>query len=173
MRTAAVLLTGAPGAGKSSVLEKLTTLFEIEGVEFGALECEQLAWGWPWLSGDAWLRQLRAVLDLQRQAGRRLFLLAATTETTEELRAIHGALAVDEVMTVLLHAPAEVVGARIGAREPDTWPGKQRLTEHARRLAVSMQRLDRIDLRISTEDREAADVATEVREALRARALAA
>lgn len=168
-----MLLTGAPGAGKSSVLEKLATLLEIEGVEFGALECEQLAWGWPWLSGDAWLRQLRAVLELQRQAGRRLFLLAVTTETTDELRAVNEAIAADEVVTVLLHAPAEAVAARLGAREPDTWPGKQRLIEHARRLAVSMQRLDRIDLHISTENRDAADVATELREALRARKLAA
>jgi hypothetical protein len=35
-------LTGAPGAGKSSVLERLATLLEIEGVEFGALEQSSL-----------------------------------------------------------------------------------------------------------------------------------
>jgi adenylylsulfate kinase-like enzyme len=40
--TWAVLLTGAPGAGKSSVLERLATLLEIEGVEFGALEQSSL-----------------------------------------------------------------------------------------------------------------------------------
>jgi hypothetical protein len=44
MTTWAMLLTGAPGAGKTSVLEKLATLLEIEGVEFGALESEQLGW---------------------------------------------------------------------------------------------------------------------------------
>lgn len=37
MTTWAVLLTGAPGAGKSSVLEELATLLEIKGVEFGVL----------------------------------------------------------------------------------------------------------------------------------------
>jgi hypothetical protein len=71
MTTRAVLSTGAPGAGKSSVLEKLATLLEIEGVEFGALESEQLGLGSPWLSGEPWLSQLRAVLERQRQAGRR------------------------------------------------------------------------------------------------------
>jgi hypothetical protein len=33
-----------PAAGKSSVLETLVTLLEIEGVEFGALEPDQLGW---------------------------------------------------------------------------------------------------------------------------------
>ena len=44
MKTTAVVLTGPPGAGKSSVLEKLVTLLEIERIEFGALESEQLGW---------------------------------------------------------------------------------------------------------------------------------
>ena len=101
MTTWAVLLTGAPGAGKSSVLEELATLLEIDGVEFGALESEQLGWGLPWLSGEPWLNQLRAVLDLQRQAGRRRFLLAATTETSDELAAVRDAIAVDQLVSVL------------------------------------------------------------------------
>lgn len=93
------------GAGKSSVLEKLATLLEIEGIEFGALESEQLGWGSPWLSGEPWLGQLRAVLELQRQAGRRRFLIAATTETSEELAAVRDAIAVDRLVAVLLSAP--------------------------------------------------------------------
>jgi chloramphenicol 3-O-phosphotransferase len=167
MKTMAVVLTGPPGAGKSSVLESLATLLEIEGVEFGALESEQLGWGSPWLCGEPWLRQLRAVLELQRQARRRRFLVAATTETTEELAAVVAAIAVDHIVTVLLHAPPELVAARIDAREPDAWPGKQRLIEHARHLAVSMRALDGIDIRIDTSERTARDVAAELRETLR------
>lgn len=167
MTTWAVLLTGAPGAGKSSVLEELATLFEIEGVGFGALESEQLGWGLPWLSGEPWLNQLRAVLDLQRQAGRRRFLIAATTETSDELAAVRDAIAVDQLVCVLLTVPPEVAAARIGAREPDTWPGKRRLTAHSRDLAISMRNLEGIDIRIDTDGREAGDVAVELREALR------
>jgi cytidylate kinase len=173
MTTMAVVLTGAPGTGKSSVLDKLATLLEIDGVKFGALESEQLGWGSPWLYGEPRLRQLRAVVDLQRQAGRRRFLIAATTETTEELAAIRDAIAVDQVVSVLLCAPARVVAARIAAREPDAWPGKQRLIEHARHLAVSMRDLAGVDIRIDTADREAGDVAVELREALRPYGLAA
>lgn len=173
MTTVAVLLTGAPGAGKSSVLEKLATLLEVDGVEFGALESEQLGWGSPWLSGEPWLGQLRAVLELQRRAGRRRFLIAATTETTEELAAVRDAIAVDRLVSVLLTVPPEVAATRIDAREPDGWPGKQGLIEHARQLAVSMRNLAGIDIRIDTDGREAGDVAVELREAMRPYGLAA
>lgn len=169
--TTAVLLTGAPGAGKTSVLEKLATLLEIDGVAFGALESEQLGWGSPWLNGEPWLTQLRTVLELQRQAGRRMFLVAATTETTEELAAVIEAIATEQVVSVLLNVPADVAAARIDAREPDAWPGKHRLIEHARELAISMQELAGIDIRIDTEDRRPVDVALELRGLLRARGL--
>jgi hypothetical protein len=109
------------GAGEAGAL------LGIEGVEFGALECEQLGWGSPWLSGEAWLGQLRAVLDLQRRAGRRRFLIAATTETSDELAAVRDAIAVDQLVAVLLTVPPEVAAARIDAREPDAWPGEQGL----------------------------------------------
>jgi hypothetical protein len=173
MTTWAVLLTGPPGAGKSSVLEKLATLLEIEGVEFGALESEQLGWGSPWLWGEPWLGQLRAVLELQRRAGRRRFLIAATTETTEELAAVCDAIAVDRLISVLLSVPPGVAAARIDAREPDAWPGKQGLIEHARQLAVAMRSLAGIDIRIDTDGREAGEVAVELREVLRPYGLAA
>jgi broad-specificity NMP kinase len=164
--TRAVVITGAPGAGKSSVAEKLATLFEIEGIKFGALESEQLGWGSPWLSNDSVVRQLRAVLDLQREAGRATFLIVATTETDEELAAIVDAIGADQVTTVLLCASPDVVAARIDAREPDLWPGKQRLIAHARQLAVTMAQLSGIDIRFSTDGRDANQAASEVFDAL-------
>jgi energy-coupling factor transporter ATP-binding protein EcfA2 len=166
--TAALILTGPPGAGKSSVLEALTTLLDIDGVEYSALESEQLAWGSPWLSTQQWLPQLRAVMALQRDVGRRLFLLAATTESTDELRGVADAVSADRTLVVLLVAKPDVVAARIDAREPDEWPGKVKLIEHARELAVSMPcELKGVDARIETDGRTAVDVAMEVRDVLR------
>jgi chloramphenicol 3-O-phosphotransferase len=165
--TVALILTGAPGAGKSSVLEALTTLLEIDGVEYAALESEQLAWGHPWLAPAQWLPQLAAVMALQREAGRRLFLVAATTETTEELRDVVAAVGADRTVVVLLIAAADVVAARVDAREPDRWPGKRRLIAHARELAVSMPRdLEGVDVRVETGGREPSAVAADVRAAL-------
>jgi hypothetical protein len=165
--TLALILTGPPGAGKSSVLEALTTLLEIDGVEFSALESEQLGWGSPWLSAEQWLPQLAAVMALQRQVGRRLFLVAATTETTDELCRVVEAVGADRSLVVLLVAAPEVVAARIDSREPDLWPGKANLIEHARSLAVSMpQDLAGVDAQVRTDGRAAVDVAAELRDVL-------
>ena len=167
--TAAILITGPPGAGKSSVLERLATLLEIDGVSFGALELDHLGWGAPWLYGEPVLRQLAAILEVQRDAGRRLFLIAATAETDQELAAIAGAIDADALTVVLLSADADVVADRVERREPDDWPGKTALVDHARELAVSMPELTGIDLRLSTDDRRPEDVAASLFEMLGAR----
>ena len=59
--TAAIVITGAPGAGKSSVAQAFTTLLDNAGIEHGAIESEQLAWGrrgcptsWSTSSSRSW-----------------------------------------------------------------------------------------------------------------------
>jgi chloramphenicol 3-O-phosphotransferase len=165
--SAALILTGAPGSGKSSVLDALSTLLEIDETAFGAIESEQLARGWPWLAASDWLPQLAAVIDLQRAAGRDLFLVTATTETQLELRGVIDALAVDHVIVVCLQAPAEVVAGRIADREPDAWPGKDPLIAHARQLARSMPAIAGVDVVLDTDGRSPVQVAAQVRELLR------
>lgn len=164
--TAALVLTGAPGAGKTSVLEALTTLLEIDGIAYGALETEQLGWGSPWLADELRLRQLAAVVTLQRQAGREVFLLAATTETTEQLHAFIRSVDVDRVLVILLCAAPDVVASRVARREPDAWPGKPALIAHARDLALSMSTIDGVDIVIETDQRDHVEVAEEVRRVL-------
>ena len=166
MSSTAVVITGAPGAGKSSVLERLATLLEIEGIAFGALESEQLGWGSPWLDEGPWLAQLAAVMRLQRDAGRSLFLIAATTETRQQLAAVHEAIAAERRLSVLLEASPDVVARRVSAREPDSWPGKQPLIAHARRLATGMAALRGIDVRLNTDQGDVTEVATAVRRAI-------
>ena len=160
------MITGAPGAGKSSVLERLTTLLEIEGGAFGALESEQLSCGSPWLDVEPWLAQLAAVMRIQQEAGRNLFVVAATTETSADLLAVHQAIAADRRILVLLEASPDVIAARLAAREPDLWPGKQPLIAHARRLAIDMLSLEGIDIRCNSNGQDVTDVARGLRQAL-------
>jgi chloramphenicol 3-O-phosphotransferase len=162
----ALVLTGAPGSGKSSVLQALGTELELRGVEYGAIESEQLAWGSPWLAPAQWLPQLAAVLRLQVDAGRRLLLVAATTETTAELRGVVEATGADQVLVVCLRARPATVGARIDRREPDRWPGKRGLIEHARGLAEAIPVIDGIDHVIGTDDARAEDVARRIADLL-------
>lgn len=164
--TTAVVLTGAPGSGKSSVLDALSTLLEIDGTAFGALESEHLARGFPWPAASEWLPQLAAVIALQRQAGRDLFLVAATTETPVELHDLIGAIGADRVIVVCLRAPPDVVAQRLTIREPDVWPGKGPLIEHARGLALAIPAIRQIDAVLDTNGRQAAEVAAAVRELL-------
>lgn len=163
----ALVLIGAPGAGKSSVLEALATLHDIEDVEHGAIEAEQLSLGRPLLPASSWVPQLDAVLSLQREAGRRRFLISATVETAEDLAAVRNATAAELLLVVCLSASSETVAARIDAREPDHWPGKSPLIARARQLASSTPGLPGVDLVIDTEHRLAQDVAAEILQAMR------
>jgi chloramphenicol 3-O-phosphotransferase len=167
----AVVLTGAPGSGKSSVLDALATRLEIAEVAHGAIESEQLARGLPLLAGEHWIGQLAAVLDLQRSAGRTLFLIAVTAETAEQLSGVLAATCADRSLVVCLTAPAEVVAARVERREPDRWPGKRELIERARTLAAAIPRLGGFDLTIDTSERDCEDVARELHEQMHARGI--
>ena len=102
--TRAVVLTGGPGTGKSSVLQALTTLLDNDGVAHGAIECEQLAWGTPWLPDELAFEQLAAICELQRGYGRELFLVAATTETDEDLRGLIAAIGAERTFVACLRA---------------------------------------------------------------------
>ena len=165
----AILIVGAPGSGKSAVIEALGNLLVDDDVEHGALEAEQLAWGHPWLSLGDTLPQLAAVLSEQRNLGRRLFVLTATPETDDDLAALVAALSAEPVMVVALRARPETVAARILDREPDHWAGRQALADHARTLALAIPHFRRVDMILDTDATPPLDVARAIHAQLLAR----
>jgi len=161
------VITGAPGSGKSSVTEALTTLLDNAGVEHGALESEQLAWGSPWLDEELAYEQLAVVLRMQRSYGRRMFVVVATTETQEQLDALLRAIGAARSFVVALTVPGELASARVLEREPERWAARESLAEHAAELAPVIPALPGVDLVLSTEGRDEESVAAELFAALR------
>ena len=160
--TAAIVITGAPGAGKSSVAQAFTTLLDNAGVEHGAIESEQLAWGTPWLAEEQMHEQLAAVCALQRGYGRRRFVVMATTETQADLESLLAAVGAERTLVVALRAPGDVCAERVLAREPERWAGREALAAHARELAEAIPALPGVDVVLDTDARSADDVATEL-----------
>lgn len=159
VRSEAILIIGAPGAGKSATAEALSDLLADDGVEHGALEAEQLAWGHPWLTWDATLPLLTSLLRHQAALGRRRFVIVATPETDAQLEALVGALPVDRVRVVALRASPITLARRVLAREPLHWSGRDHLARRARDLAETIPALRRVDAVVETETAAPLDVA--------------
>ena len=164
-RDGAVVLVGAPGAGKSSVLEALSGLLADAGTEHAAIELEQLAAGHPWLAFGDTLPQLEAVLDVQHGLGRRLFLLTATTETDDDLERLVARIG-EPVLVVALRVRPETAAARVLEREPADWSGRSRLADNAQRLALGIPGLRRVDVALDTEAAAPREVARSIRQLL-------
>ena len=159
------MITGAPGAGKSAVAQAFTTLLDNAGVEHGAIESEQLAWGTPWLADALVHEQLAAVVRLQRGYGRRRFVVVATTETQEDLDSLLTVIGASRTFVVCLRAPGDVCAARVLTREPERWAGRDALAAHARELASVIPALPGVDLVLSTDGHSAEAVAGELLDA--------
>jgi broad-specificity NMP kinase len=163
----AIVLTGSPGSGKSSVLQALASLLDSDKVPHAVIESEQLASGYPWLPEEQAYAVLAEVCRVQRGFGRRLFLIAATTETDAHISGLLAAIAADEHTVVCLEATPETAARRVYEREPAEWHGRDALVEAAGRLATQIPSLNGIDLHVSTEGRHPRAVAREIRDQLK------
>jgi energy-coupling factor transporter ATP-binding protein EcfA2 len=161
--TRAIVITGAPGAGKSSVLDALAGLLDNDAVPHAALESEQFAWGYPWLSEEEAYSVLGVACAALKELGRSLFLVAGTTETDAHIDGLTAAIAADETTVVCLTAAPETTAGRVLEREPPEWLGRDALVAHSRVLATQIPALRGIDLRVSTDGRNAREVALEIR----------
>jgi ribose 1,5-bisphosphokinase PhnN len=161
----AFVLTGPPGAGKSSVLEALSDALVDDDIAHATVETEALTATHPPLEDAQWLAHVQAACRLHRHQGQRLLLLATTVERDTDLRAVRDAVGADEHAVVRLEAEPETLARRIVAREPEGWSGLDSLVAASARLARVIANLDGIDLAFSTEDARPSDVAARIRDA--------
>ena len=159
----AVLITGPPGAGKTSVLTALVDLLSDDDVAHAALEVEAVVWTHPALDDDARLRHVRVNCALLRKAGAELLLVGDTIESEAELARLVAAIGADTTFVVRLHAGPDTLAERIIASEPPRWSGLAGLVEHARTMAP----VGGADLELSTEGETAEAVAARIRETAR------
>jgi energy-coupling factor transporter ATP-binding protein EcfA2 len=164
-----VLLTGPPGAGKTTVLTALMGLLEREDVRYAAVEVEALALVHPWPDDDAAFAHLAFVAGSFRQRGYPLLLVTATVEDTGYLRRLLAALPSEDLLFVRLDAPPGVLRERLMRREPGDWVGLPRLLEAAGALATSIAALPGVDLVLNTVDAEPSALADAVWDAVRAK----
>ena len=159
----AVVITGPPGAGKTSVLTALVDALSDDDIAHAAVEVEMLVWTHPALTDEQWARHLRLACALYREAGHRLLLVAQTLETDADVTELVDAVCAAEVFLVRLEAQPASLVRRIIEREPSSWSGLPGLVEHAQELAATMPRLADVDLVLSTEGERAEDVAARIR----------
>lgn len=165
MSVFAVVITGPPGAGKSSLLTALVDALSDDDIAHAAVDVESLVWTHPALTDEQWARHVRCACELYREDGYRLLLVAQTLETDADTAELLDAVGADEGFLVRLEAQPATLVQRLIEREPASWSGLPGLLEHTQELATSMPALAGVDLVLSTEARRAEDVASRIRAA--------
>ena len=97
---------------------------------------------------------------------RRLFLVAATTENDDELTGLVAALGAGPVLVVALRVRPGTAAARVLAREPEHWTGRFALAQSARRLALAIPSLSRVDLVLDTPGASPLELARSIYQAI-------
>ena len=162
----AVVITGPPGAGKTSVLTALTDALSDDDIAHAAVEVETLVWTHPALTDEQWRRRSGSTAGSIATRATRLLLLAHTLETDDDVAELLAAVDADDSVLVRLEAQPQTLVERIIEREPASWSGLPGLVEHAQELAISMPDLAGVDLVVSTEGQRPEDVAARIRAAL-------
>lgn len=161
----ALVLTGPPGAGKSSVLEALSNALVDDDIAHATVETEALTATHPPLDDARWLAHVNATCALHSQQGQRLLLVATTVESDVDLRGVVDAVGADEHVVVRLEAEPATLSRRIVEREPEGWSGLNQLVAASARLGPVIAGLHGIDLALSTEDARPGAVAARIRDA--------
>ncbi len=163
----ALVLTGPPGSGKSEVAASLHDSLGEAGVDAALLEVDALNRSYPPIDRGRAISHLEMIASSYREIGTDLFVITATLEDDEYRAAVLAAAKAGAHFIVRLEADPETMRERILAREPPGWGGLPDLLNASRRLATEMRELAAVDLVVSTEGRQPAEVAAEIEAAVR------
>jgi hypothetical protein len=159
-----LLITGAVGAGKSTVGAEVFRLLQEAGVASAFIDLAALGNGWPPPPDDPWNERLvHANLactwaNFQRAGARRL-VVCRVLEARSLLRYVEAAIPGAQITVVLLRARLELLHARIRAREAGD---PEWFLDVATYLVDRLEATAAEDHTVDNEDRSITEVAAEV-----------
>ena len=157
-----VVLTGVYGVGKSSVVEAMAELLEIDAVSYGAIDVDWLSWfDVPGVGDEAARRiifsNLKSVTDNYLEAGVMRFLLAWSIRDQADLEALRDTLTFP-LRAIHLTASIETIRDRLA---PAVTVGRQQDLHNAERLLREGTGSDVGEVAVAN-DRPIREVATEI-----------
>ena len=163
----AVVVTGPPGVGKSTLATAVHDRLGDEGVANALIEVDELERCYPPLRDDRVLDNLATVCANFRESGHDLLFVTATIETDEYRLDLLAATGATSHLLIRLEADPATLTRRIRAREPADWSGLEQLAADAVRLAVDIRALAGVGLVLDTTNRELHALVTRVHQAIK------
>ena len=169
MMVPVLLITGPPGAGKTTIGAEISTLLHDPPVPHAFIDLDMLSWCFPPPRNDRFqqklaLRNLRDVWKNDAAAGATHLVIARVVESRDELQGYQGAIPEADITVVRLHAPVEVLQDRLwhrysglGADRDASWH-----VERAAELAPLMDKDPVEDMLIETDGRSPHEIAIEI-----------
>lgn len=164
----AVLLTGPPGAGKSTLATAVHDRLGNAGVPNALIEVDELERCYPPLGEARVLANLAAICAGYRDAGHGLLFVTATIEDDAYGRRLLNAVGATGHLLVRLEAEPGTLRRRIREREPEGWSGLDELLAASEQLAARMPGLGGVGLVLSTERAAPDELAPRVEAAIAA-----
>jgi hypothetical protein len=146
----AVVITGAPGAGKTTYLTALTDALIDDKIAHAVIDADEVSWAYPFPDLRGRTEYLAHAWAAHRERGHDLALLGEVIESREHLRELLDAVGADDHLLVRLTAPYALLRQRILAREPPGWSGLDHLLDETERWVEVIGALDGVHLTIDT-----------------------
>jgi hypothetical protein len=146
----AVLITGAPGVGKTTYLTALTDVLADDDIAHAVIDADDVAWAYPYPDLEARTGYIRHVWDAHRARDHQLLLLGEVVESAEHLANLLDAVGAGDHLLVRLTAPYMLIRQRILAREPVEWSGTEHLLEETRRWVERVDAMEEAHVTIDT-----------------------
>lgn len=158
-----LIITGAMGAGKTSVLGEASDILTLHYIAHAAIDVDALGLAYlPTASGndEVMYGNLRSVCDNYASLGVTRFLLARALETRAELDLYRGIVLATNTVVCRLTANIETMERRVKERESGV--SQREYVARVAKLNVILDRAGLEDFSISSENRSITEVAHEM-----------